>query len=482
MTLYARQVKEAPLALTFADVSLVPLRSRINSRADVSTRSRFSRSIELATPIVAANMDTVTMAPMAIEMARLGGIGVIHRFLTVAEQVREIEKVKRHLNVTVETPYCLTASQSFEEAVAFADRYGVSSFPVLAVGEERKLAGLLTARDLRGGAAGDTVEDLMTPLGSLVVGYPGIALDEARKDMLAAQVEKLPLVDDQGQLAGLITLKDIDLLERYPNATRDSQGRLRVAAAIGVRGGYLERAAALVEAGCDALVLDIAHGHAEHALKAIEKVKELCPGTDLVAGNVATATGTGDLILAGADAVKTGIGPGAACSTRIVAGVGVPQWTAVGRCADAARSRDIPVISDGGIREPGDVAKAIGNGASTVMIGSLFAGCDEAPGEIVVKQGKRYKIYRGMASTPAAAARLAIEGRGDALDQYVAEGEQMEFELKGPVARVVNQLVGGLRSGMAYSDSASIEEFWAKAEFVRQTEAGRRESKPLNMA
>jgi IMP dehydrogenase len=325
---------------------------------------------------------------------------------------------------------------------------------------------------------GDTVAAAMTPVERLVTAPPGIDLDEARKLLDRHRIEKLPLVDDDGRLAGLITLRDIGLRERWPQATRDGQGRLRVAAAVGVRGGYLARAQALLEAGVDALVVDVAHGHADHTIDAVRELKTTWPDCEVVAGNVATAEGFADLAEAGADAVKVGIGPGFACTTRLVAGVGVPQFTAILDCAEVARATGVPLIADGGIRHPGDVAKAIAAGASTVMIGGLFAGRPESPGEVVRRGGRDYKVFRGMASLGAAAARLEIEGRGDALDQYVPEGEEMEFPLKGPVAGIVNELVGGLRSGMSYVDATTIPDAWDKASFIRQTQAGRLESSP----
>jgi IMP dehydrogenase len=318
----------------------------------------------------------------------------------------------------------------------------------------------------------------MTPRERLVTAPAGIGLGEARKLLHANRVEKLPLVDDDDRVAGLVTLRDLASVERYPHATRDEQGRLRVAAAVGVRGDYLERAGELVAAEADALVLDIAHAHADAALETVQELKSAFPSVDVVAGNVATADGFADLVAAGADAVKVGIGPGYACTTRLVAGVGVPQLTAVLDCAQAARSADVPLIADGGIRRAGDVAKAVGAGASSVMVGSLFAGRTESPGDVVRRRGQMFKVYRGMASRSAAEARLAVESPGDALDQYVAEGEELEFPLRGPVSDVVEDLVGGLRSGMSYVDACTIEEFWEKASFVRQTEAGERESHP----
>ena len=478
------------LALTFEDVLLVPRRSSIRSRRHVSTRSRFTRGVELAIPIVSANMDTVTTAPMAIAMAELGGVGVLHRFLPVDAQAEEARRVKRYLGQVIEQPYTIGPERTVAEAAAEARRLGVTGLVV--VDPERRPVGILTARDMRavaGGAAaqggglggamwGDTVASAMTPADRLVTARPGIDLDEARKLLDRHRIEKLPLVGDDGRLAGLITLRDIGLRERLPQATRDGQGRLRVAAALGVRGGYLARAQALLEADVDALVVDVAHGHADHTIDAVKELKATWPQAEVVAGNVATADGFRDLVEAGADAVKVGIGPGFACTTRQVAGVGVPQLTAILDCAEVARAAGVPLIADGGICHPGDVAKAIAAGASTVMIGGLFAGRPESPGEVVRRGGREYKVFRGMASLGAAAARLEIEGRGDALDQYVPEGEEMEFPLKGPVAGIVNELVGGLRSGMSYVDATTIPEAWEKASFIRQTQAGRLESSP----
>ena len=318
----------------------------------------------------------------------------------------------------------------------------------------------------------------MTPIERLVVGGPETSLAEARALLHEHRIEKLPLVDGEGRIAGMITLRDLALRDQFPHATTDGQGRLRVAAAVGVRGDYLERAAALVEAGADALVLDIAHAHADAAIDAVVELKRSFPEAEVVAGNVATAEGFHDLVLAGADAVKVGIGPGYACTTRLVAGVGVPQFTAVRDCARAARATGVPLIADGGIRRPGDFAKAIGAGASTAMIGSLFAGRAESPGDVVRRRGQLYKVYRGMASLSAAATRFPIEARDDELDQYVPEGEEMEFPLRGPVSEVVTELAGGLRSGMSYVDATSVHEFWERASYVQQTEAGERESRP----
>jgi len=467
---------EIRTGLTYDDVLLVPRRSRVRSRQDVSTRAGFTPAIELEVPIVSANMDTVTMAPMAVAMAQLGGIGVLHRFLSIEDEAAEVRRVKRYLTHIVAEPYVIEPGQTVAQARAEAARLRVTGFVV--VGAEQQLLGLITARDMLAGEDGQRVDELMTPRERLVTGPPGIDLPAARRLLTANRIEKLPLVDDDDRVLGLVTLRDLALAERYPRATRDGKGRLRVAAAIGIRGDYLERAAALINAEVDALVLDIAHGHADAAIEAVAELKSAWPDTEVVAGNVATGDGVRDLKAAGADAVKVGIGPGFACTTRIVAGVGVPQFSAVLDCAAAARETGVPLIADGGIRRAGHVATAMGAGASTVMVGSLFAGREESPGDVVRRRGQLFKVYRGMASRSAAAARLAIEGRGDSLDQYVAEGEEMEFPLRGSVAEIVEELHGGLRSGMSYVDAAAIPEFWDKASFVRQTEAGERESHP----
>lgn len=464
------------VALTYDDVLLVPRRSRVRSRRGVSTRSFFTPRIELELPLVSANMDTVTAAPMAIAMAQLGGIGVVHRFLTVEEEVAEVRRVKRYLTHVIGEPYTIVPATAVAKARSEAERLGVSGL-LVAEGEGR-LLGILTARDMRAGEDGDTAGSLMTPAERLVAGTPQTTLEEARRLLHAHRIEKLPLVDGDGSVAGMITLRDLALRDRFPQATVDEEGRLRVAAAVGVRGDFLERSEALLHAGADALVLDIAHCHADAAIDAVRDLRTSFPDAEVIAGNLATGAGVVDLVEAGAHAVKVGIGPGYACTTRLVAGVGVPQLSAVLDCAREAHRLGVPLVADGGIRRPGDVAKAIGAGASTVMVGSLFAGRAESPGDVVRRRGQLFKVYRGMASRAAATQRLALEGRGDDLDQHVPEGEEMEFPLRGPVSEVVVELAGGLRSGMSYVDAETVPEFWDKARFVRQTEAGERESRP----
>jgi IMP dehydrogenase len=467
---------ELPLALTYDDVLLTPLRSRIASRADVSTRSRFTRSLSLDAPIVAANMETVCEDRMAIAMARAGAIGVIHRFLTIERQVAEVGRVKRAEGYVIEEPWRLTLDATVADARALMAERGPSG--LLIVDGEDRLQGMLTRRDLLAATAGEEPAlRYATPFERLLTAPPGTALDHARRLLLDRRVEKLPLVDGERTLRGLITLRDIEALQERPDASKDGRGRLLVAAAVGVRGDYVERARALVGAGCDALVLDIAHGHAEHALRALETLRsELSGHVQLVAGNVATAEGADDLCCAGADAVKVGVGPGSACTTRIVAGVGVPQLSAVLACARACAAHGVPVIADGGIRAAGDVAKALAAGAATAMVGNLLAGTDESPGALVMRGGARYKVYRGMAS--AAASERRAETEGVALTTAVPEGVEAVVPYRGEAATIVAELVGGLRSAMSYSDAATVQELQAKARFVRITTAGLLESRP----
>jgi IMP dehydrogenase len=361
---------------------------------------------------------------MAIAMAQLGGIGVVHRFLSIEDEAAEVRRVKRYLSRVVTEPHAVPPTLTVADAVAETERLGITGLFV--EDPDGRLLGILTARDLRAGAPGDPVTALMTPVERLVTARPGVALEEARLLLLAHRVEKLPLVDEGGRAPGLITLRDLELVERYPQATRDGLGRLCVAAAIGVRDDYLERAEALVAAETDALVLDIAHGHADAAIEAVRELRSAWPDVELVAGNVATAEGFSDLVDAGADAVKVGIGPGFACTTRLVAGVGVPQLTAVLDCAAAARETGRPLVADGGIRRAGDVAKAIGAGADCVMVGSLFAGRAESPGDVVRRRGQLFKVYRGMASRSAAAARASDSADSTALSASMSRSSSAE--------------------------------------------------------
>jgi len=474
-----------PLALTYDDVLLVPCRSSVASRRDAETSTRLTRELSLNIPIVAANMDTVTEARMARAMAREGGIGVIHRFMAIEQEAAEVQRVKRP-EETVGGRYLHTIAptRTIGEAITLMGRHNVNS--LLVVGENDRLLGIVTSRDVL--FAEDTsqpVERIMTGGEQLVTAPVGTRLEEARRTLHEHRLEKLPLVDDTGHLRGLITARDVLRLSENPLAARDAQGRLLVGAAIGAVGDYMARAEALVEAGVDVLVVDIAHGHSEHALRATRCVKDAFPSVQLISGNVATYEGARDLIEAGADGIKVGVGPGAACSTRIVAGVGVPQLTALFDCVAAAREFEVPVIADGGVRSSGDLTKALAAGAETVMVGSLLAGTEESPGRTVVRNGARYKVYRGMASVGAAEARRQRESSEDVLDELAAavvpEGVEAVVQYRGPVAEVLYQHVGGLRSGMSYLNARSLADLRANARFVRMTDAGRSESEPHDL-
>lgn len=465
------------LGLTFDDVLLVPQRSRVTSRGQVDTRARFSRNIAVTIPIVSANMDAVTESEMAIEMAREGGIGIIHRFLPVDRQVAEVRRVKRAESIVIDEPYTFSPDRTVLDARSFMDEHG--SAGILIVNGAGHLLGLVTARDL---LFADGVErplsTVMTPRDRLITAPPTVSPEDARAILHKHRIEKLPLVDEQGRLSGLITSRDIQSRLRYPQATKDARGRLRVGAAVGIRGDYMERAEALVGDDVDALVLDVAHGHTEDSLAALARLRARFPGVDLVAGNVATTRGTNDLIERGADAVKVGVGPGSTCTTRIVTGAGVPQITAILDCASTAAEHDVPIIGDGGIRNSGDMTKALAAGASTVMLGNLLGGTEESPGTLIIRNGRQYKTYRGMASLWAAVRRQSIDGRveEDDIGQIVAEGVEATVPYRGKAADVLRQLVGGLRSGMSYVGATTIAELWEKAEFMRITPAGMKES------
>lgn len=467
-----------PLGLTFDDVLLVPRRSPVESRAEVDTRTRLARGIDLYVPIVSANMDAVTESEMAIAMAREGGLGIIHRFLPVDQQVAEVRRVKRAESIVIEQPYTIRPDQTLREAVAFLEEHGSAGLLVV---QDGRLVGIVTARDLLFEEDLDRpVREVMTPRERLVTAPPGISMEEAKRILHAHRVEKLPLVDGDGRLVGLVTSRDIRARSQYPHATKDERGRLRVGAAVGVRGDYLERAAALVEEGVDVLVVDVAHGHSEAVLRAVRTLRRHFPEVPIVAGNVATAEGTVDLIEAGADAVKVGVGPGSTCTTRVVTGAGVPQLSAILECARAARPRGVPIIADGGIRSSGDITKALAAGASAVMLGNLLAGTEESPGATVIRNGRQYKTYRGMASLWATARRRSLDSPVDEEDigQIVAEGIEALVPYRGKVADVLRQLVGGLRSGMSYCGARNVPELWENARFVRITPAGLRESLP----
>lgn len=470
--------------LTFHDVLLVPKRSSIASRKHVHTTGRFSRRIALKVPIVAANMDTVTESRMAIAMARVGGLGIIHRFLTVDEEVAQVAKVKRAESIVISDPYTIGPDATVGAAKSLMREHGVGG--LLVVDPKGKLLGLVTERDLQfRDDSGESLRKVMTT--KLITAPPDVSQAKAREILRDHKVEKLPLVDKDGRLKGLITAKDLKNRQLHPDASLDSKGRLLVGAAVGVVGDYLERSAAVLDAGADCLVVDVAHGHADHAIEAVEALRKKFGKAEIVAGNVATYEGARDLASAGADGIKVGVGPGSICSTRIVSGSGVPQLTAIMDCARVTREKGVPICADGGLRDSGDLAKAFAAGSSSVMLGSLLAGAEESPGWTVVRGGSRWKIYRGMASLGATLSRKKKESR-DAEDlnpievaEVVPEGVESMAPYKGPVADVIHQLIGGVRSGMSYCGASSLEEMWKKAEFIRITSASWAESRPHHL-
>jgi len=460
--------------LTFDDVLLVPRKSQVVPReVDVSTR--FTKTIKLNIPIVSAAMDTVTEARMAIAMAREGGIGVIHRNMSIERQAEEVDRVKRSEHGIITDPVYLSPDHTIAEAMRIMERYHISGVPIT---RGRRLVGILTNRDLR------FETDFSRPIGevmtkdNLITAPEGTTLEEAKEILKKYKIEKLPLVDENFNLRGLITIKDIQKARQYPNAAKDERGRLRVAAAVGVGGDTMERVAALVAAGVDAVVVDTAHGHSVHVLDTVAKIKEAYPDLPVVAGNVATGEGARDLIAAGADAVKVGVGPGSICTTRVIAGIGVPQITAILECAREAKKYGVPVIADGGIKYSGDITKALAAGADAVMIGSLLAGTEESPGEIEIYQGRSFKVYRGMGSLGAMREGCRDRYFQEEMDKLVPEGIEGRVPYKGPLAETIYQLVGGLRAGMGYCGVRTIEELQRETVFIRITSAGLRESHP----
>ena len=467
-------------SLTFDDVMLLPGYADFLPReADLSTF--LTRRIRLSIPLVSAAMDTVTEAATAIAVAREGGIGIVHKNLSIEAQALEIDKVKKSESGMIVDPITMRPDRKIREALDLMNRYRISGIPI--TNEEGTAVGILTNRDLR------FVRDLDQPIANvmtktnLVTVPPGTTLEKAKESLHAHRIEKLLVVDERGRLRGLITTKDIEKIQKYPHATKDGLGRLRVGAAVGVTPDREERIHALLEAGCDVIVVDTAHGHSKGVIDAVRATKKAFPNVEVIAGNVGTAEATEALVKAGADAVKVGIGPGSICTTRVVAGIGVPQLSAIQRCAEVADRAGIPIIADGGIKYSGDVPKAIAAGASSVMIGSLFAGTDESPGETVLYQGRTYKVYRGMGSVEAMKAgsadrygqrELAGDPEGDL--KLVPEGIEGRVPYRGPLSTQVFQLAGGLRAGMGYCGTRTIEELRKKACFTRITPAGLRES------
>jgi IMP dehydrogenase len=479
-----------PEALTFDDVLLLPAKSDVIP-ATVDTSTRLTRNIRLNIPLISAAMDTVTESRMAIAMAQQGGLGIIHRNLTIEQQALEVDKVKRSESGMIVDPITMSPDAKISEALEVMRHYRISGVPIT---KNRKLVGILTNRDLRFETRTDIpIREVMTKENLITVPV-GTTLTEAEAILHQHRVEKLLVVDEQYHLKGLITVKDIQKRLKYPNAAKDAQGRLRVGAAIGATGDFLERAQEMVKAKVDLLAIDSAHGHSTRVLDAIRQVKSKLPEVDLIAGNVGTFEGTCELARAGADAVKVGIGPGSICTTRIVTGAGVPQITAIAEAARATRDSEVPVIADGGIKYSGDITKAIAAGASCVMIGSLFAGTEESPGETILYQGRSFKTYRGMGSLAAMAhgsseryfqaadndasvpVTLEDNGDGNRLAKLVPEGIEGRVPYRGTVGMIVYQLVGGVKSGMGYVGCSSVSELQQKARFVRISGAGLRES------
>ena len=470
--------------ITFDDVLLVPKRSSIRSRGDVQTDSPLTEKIQVNIPVISANMDTVTEGRMAIAMARVGGIGIIHRFMSIQDQVDQVGAVKRAEGYMIERPYSISQNSSLDEARTLMEKSDVGG--LLVNNGSDTLVGLVTQRDLLLAPDGQAhVSTVMTMLDRLIHVHPEISPDSAQQILHEKRLEKLPVIDDAGNLVGLITAQDIVKRKKHPFATKDEKQRLRVGAAIGIGSAELERASGLLEVGADVLVLDIAHGHADHCLDMLSAIRTRYPEAQLIAGNVATGQGALDLVEAGADAVKVGIGPGSICTTRIVTGFGVPQLTAIMDCVSGLRDAgfNTPVIADGGIRTSGDLVKALAAGASTVMIGSLFAGCEEAPGAPVIRNGQKVKVVRGMASLGAAIGRQATKiGEDESAesqqdwDKVVPEGVEAVVPYRGHVEEILYQMIGGLRSGMSYGGACTIPELWEKAEFIPITPAGVRES------
>ena len=469
-------------ALTFSDVSLVPGRSEVLPR-DTDVGTQLTRNIRMNIPLLSAPMDTVTEAALAIALAQEGGMGIIHRNLSIEEQAREVEKVKRSESGMIADPVTLSPEDQVQRALALMGQYHISGLPV--VDDTNRLVGILTNRDLRFEEnANKTVDEVMTREG-LVTALLGTSLEEARDILHRHRIEKLPVVDEEGVLKGLITVKDIQKKIQFPHACKDDQGRLRVGAAVGV-GDLAERVQALVAQDVDVIVIDTAHGHSRNVLKATELCKGNFPDTDVIVGNIATGAAARDLVQAGADALRVGIGPSAICTTRVISGTGVPQISAVMECAEVVGAEGIPVIADGGIIQSGDITKALAAGAGSVMMGFLFAGTDESPGETVLYQGRTFKVYRGMGSLGAMQQR---EGGGERYFQegveaskLVPEGIEGQVPYKGSLAGVVYQLVGGLRAGMGYCGTATIAELQENGRFVQVTGSGDRESHPHDIA
>jgi IMP dehydrogenase len=469
--------------LTFDDVLLVPKYSDITSRSQTNLSTKLSRNISLNIPFTSANMDTVTESAMAVVMARAGGVGIIHRFLTIQEQANEVLKVKRSGSVMIENPYMINQDKTVQDAIDYAEEKEVSG--LLVVDSDSKLTGIVTDRDLLFEKnTSHLIKDVMTK--DVVTAKLGVSSEEAKEILHKHRIEKLPIVNESGSISGLITSKDITNIEDYPLASKDKKGRPLVGAAVGVKGDFLERTESLLDAGTDVLVVDIAHGHSENAINTVRNIKKAFPDCELIAGNIATAQGAEDLIKAGVDAVKVGVGSGSICITRVITGSGVPQLTAVMDCAKIGRDHGIPIISDGGTRTSGDATKALAAGASSVMIGSMLGGTDESPGTVLTKNGKRFKVYRGMASLGASLGRKSKDTGSvsfdDDLNDYVAEGVEAMVPYKGTVTDILKQLTGGVRSGLSYCGAHNITQMQDNAEFIKMSRAGFAESQPHDVS
>ena len=464
--------------LTFDDILLLPGKSDVLPN-ETNVKTKLTNKIELNIPLMSAGMDTVTESSMAIAMAREGGIGIIHKNMTIEEQAMEVDKVKRSEHGVISDPFSLSKNNTIKDADELMGRYKISGVPIIK--EDGTLEGIITNRDIRFKTDYNRkISEVMTS-DNLITGHVGISLDEALKILRKYKIEKLPLVDDDNKLKGLITIKDIEKQVQYPNSARDSKGRLLAGAAIGVTNDIMQRVEALVKSDVDVLVIDTAHGQSQGVLDTIKKVKERFPDIQLIAGNVATYEGTRDLILAGADCVKVGIGPGSICTTRVVTGIGVPQITAVLEAAKAAREFGVPIIADGGIKYSGDITKAIAAGANVVMMGSLFAGTDESPGEEIFVEGRRFKSYRGMGSLGAMNSGSSDRYFQSKTKKYVPEGVEGRVPFKGSVGEIVYQLMGGLRSGMGYTGSRNIKELQENTKYMKITPATLQENHPHNI-
>ncbi|MDD2585196.1 MAG: IMP dehydrogenase [Syntrophomonadaceae bacterium] len=464
--------------LTFDDVLLIPGRSEVLPK-DINVSTRLTRNINLEVPLMSAGMDTVTEIKMAIALAREGGIGILHKNMSIEAQARMVDRVKRSEHGVITDPFFLAPDNKIQDALDIMEHYHISGVPIT---EGKKLVGIITNRDIRFETNfTQSIKNVMTSK-NLVTAPVGTSMENAMEILRKYKIEKLPLVDDEFNLMGLITIKDIEKSYKYPNSAKDNRGRLIAGAAVGIAKDTMERADALKAAGVDVIVVDTAHGHSTNVINMVKKIKQKYPELDLIAGNVATGEATEALIQAGADAVKVGIGPGSICTTRVVAGIGVPQITAVVDCSEVARKYDIPIIADGGIKYSGDIAKAIAAGADVVMLGSLFAGTEESPGDTVIYQGRSYKVYRGMGSLGAMAQGSSDRYFQEDAPKLVPEGIEGRVPYKGYVSETIFQLIGGLRAGMGYCGVKTLQEMQTKTKFIRITNAGLTESHPHDVS